>query len=113
MSPRTHQIKVRLDDEELARLDELRGDAERPVYLRQLLFEPPKRTEVAAHDEALAILSRLARDGRTSAAIALERALRHHPSRSLNRRPQGGSDDFDDELTRLLDPRYRRGHGQG
>jgi hypothetical protein len=114
MSAREHRITVRLDDEELARLDELRRDVERPVYLRQLLYEPPKRTEIAAHDESLAILSRLARDGRTSAAIALERALRHHPSRStLNRRPQGGTDDFDDELSRLLDPRYRRGHGQG
>jgi hypothetical protein len=31
---------------------------------------------VATHSEAMAILSRLARDGRTTAAIALERALR-------------------------------------
>ena len=113
MSAREHRLTVRLNDQEAARLDELRGDEERPVYLRRLPFEPPKRSEIAAHDESLAILSRLARDGRTSAANALERALRHHPSRSLNRRPRGGSDDFDDELTRLLDPRYRRGHGQG
>jgi hypothetical protein len=103
MSAREHRITVRLNDQEAARFDELRGDVERPVYLRQLLYGPPKRTEAARHDEALAILSRLARDGRTSAAIALERALRHHPGRNaLSRRPQGGTD-FDDELSRLLD----------
>ena len=76
MSPRKHQVKVRLNDQELARLDELRGDEERAVYLRRLLHEPPKGNEVATHSEALAILTRLARDGRTTAAIALERALR-------------------------------------
>jgi hypothetical protein len=76
MSPRTHQIKVRLNDQELARLDEMRGDEERATYLRRLLHEPPKGTEVATHTEALAILSRLARDGRTTAAIALEKTLR-------------------------------------
>ena len=76
MSPRTHQIKVRLNDQELARLDEVRGDEGRAVCMRRLLHEPPKGTEIATHGESLAILSRLARDGRTTAAIALERALR-------------------------------------
>ena len=76
MSPREHQIKVRLNAQELARLDEVRGDEERAVHLRRLLHEPPKGTDVATHTEALTILSRLARDGRTTAAIALERALR-------------------------------------
>jgi len=47
MSPRTHQIKVRLNDQEMARLDEMRGDEERATYLRRLLHEPPKGTEVA------------------------------------------------------------------
>ena len=44
--------------------------------MRRLLHEPPKGTEVATHTEALAILTRLARDGRTTAAIALEKTLR-------------------------------------
>jgi hypothetical protein len=42
MSAREHRITVRLNDQEAARLDELRGDEERPVYLRRLLYEPPK-----------------------------------------------------------------------
>jgi hypothetical protein len=76
MSPRTHDIRVRLNDQELTRLDEVRGDEERAVYLRRLLHEPPQGTEVATHGKALAVLTRLARDGRVTAAIALERALR-------------------------------------
>ena len=73
---RRHHIKVSLDDREVMRLDELRGDEERAVYLRRLLHEPPDGREVATRAEALAILTRLARDNRTTAAIALERALR-------------------------------------
>jgi hypothetical protein len=60
----------------VARLDELRGSEERAVHLRRLLQEPPDGSEVATHSEALAILTRLARDSRVTAAIALERALR-------------------------------------
>jgi hypothetical protein len=73
---RSHTVKVSLNDQEAARLDERRGDEERAVYLRRLLHEPPSGNEAATHGEALAILTRLARDGRTTAAIALERALR-------------------------------------
>jgi hypothetical protein len=73
---REHKVLVSLNDQEVARLDEVRGDEERAVYLRRLLHEPPLGNEVATHSEAMAILSRLARDGRTTAAIALERALR-------------------------------------
>jgi hypothetical protein len=76
MGNRRHHVKVSLSDQEVARLDEIRGDQERAVYLRRLLHEPPKGTEVATHTEALAILTRLARDGRTTAAIALEKTLR-------------------------------------
>jgi hypothetical protein len=76
MSNRSHHVKVSLNDQELARLDEVRGDEERAVHLRRLLHEPPDGSEVATHGESLAILSRLARDGKVSAAIALERALR-------------------------------------
>lgn len=76
MSARTHHIKVSLSDQEAARLDELRGDEERAVYLRRLLHEPPSGTEIATHGEAMAILSRLARDGKVVAAVALEKTLR-------------------------------------
>ena len=74
---RTNDIMVRLSDEELARLDELRpSDTARATYLPQLLQEPPSSDAVATRSEALGILTRLARDGRVTAAIALERALR-------------------------------------
>ena len=81
MNTREHAVKVSLNSEELARLDRARGSAERAVYLRTLLYEPPNITEIASHKEALAILSRLARAGGTAAAIALER-------NALSRRPQ-------------------------
>ena len=58
---RQHHIRVRLNDQEVARLDEIRGDEERAVYLRRLLHEPPSGNEVATGTEALAILTRLAR----------------------------------------------------
>ena len=92
MNTREHAVKVSLNSEELARLDRARGSAERAVYLRTLLYQPPDITEIASHKEALAILSGLARAGGTAAAIALERALRDHPR----------GNDFDDELSRLL-----------
>jgi hypothetical protein len=90
MCARKHAVKVSLNSEELARLDRARGSAERAVYLRTLLYEPPDISEIASHKEALAILSRLARAGGTAAAVALERALRDYP----------GGNDFDDEPSR-------------
>jgi|SRR5215207_9610265 len=91
---REHSIKVTFSDEELARLDELRAAGmSRPAFLRSLLREPPRNDEVATREEALSILTSLARDGRVSAAIALERALRAE---------DGGTDDSD-WLDRLLD----------
>lgn len=76
MGKRDNKVLVSLDAKELIRLDELRGAESRAAYLRQLLHEPPSGNEVATHGEALAILTRLARDGRTTAAIALEKTLR-------------------------------------
>jgi hypothetical protein len=93
MNTREHAVKVSLNSDELARLDQARGRVERAVYLRTLLYEPPDISEIATHAEALAILSNLARAGGTAAAVALERALRDHPE----------GNDFDDELSRLLD----------
>jgi hypothetical protein len=74
---REHSIKVTFNASELARLDELRPPGtSRPAFLRSLLREPPRDDEVATWEEALSILTSLARDGRVAAAIALERALR-------------------------------------
>jgi hypothetical protein len=74
---REPSLKVTFSDEELLRLDELRPPGtSRPAFVRSLLREPPRDDEVATRDEALGILTRLARDGRVAAAIALERALR-------------------------------------
>jgi hypothetical protein len=92
MSSRKHFVKVSLSDQEVARLDEFRGDEDRAVYMRRLLQAPPDGSEVATHSEALQILSRLARDGKVAAAIALERAVRVDP----------GSGGADGELARLL-----------
>ena len=90
---RRHEVMVRLNDDELVHLDELRPTVTaRAIYLRNLLREPPTDTDVADHKEALAILSALARGGKVGAAVALERALR----------AQTGEDPLDAELDRLL-----------
>ena len=91
---RQHIIKVTLTDGELARMDELRpSGTSRPAFVRSLIQEPPREDEVATRNEALGILTRLARDGRVAAAIALERALRN----------EGAGDG--DELDRILEGR--------
>jgi hypothetical protein len=91
VSNRKHHVKVSLNNQEIARLDEIRGDEERAVYLRRLLHEPPGN-EVATHTEAVALLARLARDGKVAAAVALERALRD----------DAGAQGPEGELERLL-----------
>jgi hypothetical protein len=90
-SRRQNDVLVRLSDAELARLDELRpAGTPRATFMRSLLQESPSADEIATRSEVLAILSRLARDGRVAAAIALERALRDEPAEP------------DDELERIL-----------
>jgi hypothetical protein len=76
MSARKNKVMVSLNDQEAARLDEIRGDEERAVHLRRLLHEPPSGNEVATRTEVLGILSRLARDNKVTAAIALAKELR-------------------------------------
>ena len=74
---RQHEVMVRLNDTELARLDENRPPGiARAVYLRNRLLEPPAREDIADRREVLALLSEQARAGKVAAAIALERALR-------------------------------------
>jgi hypothetical protein len=91
---REHEVKVRLDEDELALLDEMRNGVTRAACLRSLIHKPPEIADVASREESLALLTAMARDGKVSAAIALERALR-------------GADDADtdggDLLTRILD----------
>ena len=73
---RPHRVAVRLSDDELARLDELRPrGVPRATFVRQLLREPAPR-DVATHQEVLGVLTALARDSSVTAAVALERALR-------------------------------------
>jgi hypothetical protein len=62
MSRRMHYIKVSL---------------ERAVFLRGLLYEPPDGSDVCTHGE-----------GRTTAALGLEKALRG------NEQPLGALEDF-------------------
>ena len=85
------KVMVSLSEHEAAQLDERRGVEDRAVYCRRLLQEPYNASDVATHSEALGILTRLARDGKQGAAIALERALR----------ADGGMEP-DGELARLL-----------
>ena len=66
---------VVLSDAEVAVLDEHRGSAPRATYLRRV-HGPSKEEDVASRAEAMAILTRLARDGKQQAAVALARELR-------------------------------------
>ena len=88
---RENEIKLRLDDAELARLDELRGAVPRAAYVRSLLRGDPQGPDVASRVEALSILTGLARDGRVSAAIALVREL-----------PPDHGESFDDAFERII-----------
>jgi hypothetical protein len=76
MAKREYAIQVVLNDHEIAVLDGRRGTTPRARYLRQQLHGPPTSLDVASRSEALALLTELARDRRTQAVIALERALR-------------------------------------
>jgi hypothetical protein len=75
MGRRDNKVMVSLNGDELARLDEMRVGASRAVYLRTLLQEPLRFDGMPTHSEAVAILARMARDGKVAAAVALERAL--------------------------------------
>ena len=76
MSRRENKVEVMVNDEELAELDELRGGRPRAAFIRSLLRGIPENADVASRAEALSILTGLAREGRTTAAIALARELR-------------------------------------
>ena len=88
---RENEIKLRLNDAELARLDKLRGGVPRAAYVRSLLRGDPQGPDVASRAEALSILTGLARDGRVSAAIALVREL-----------PPDTGESFEDAFERII-----------
>jgi hypothetical protein len=90
---REHRIEVVLSDSELEQLDELRGGLARAVWLRQQIHKPPEVKDIASYDEALAILTAMARDGKVSAASDLEKALRSRADR-----PQSPSAELDQFL---------------
>jgi hypothetical protein len=75
---RDKKIEVRLNGDELARLEELRAGGSRAAAIRSLIrgvggvAAAPEPT----HDESLRVLAAMARDGKVAAAVALERALR-------------------------------------
>ena len=92
MATREHKIDVRLNEDELALVDEMRNGVSRAAYVRSLIRRPPEVGDVATKEEALAILSALARDGRTTAAIALVRELKG----------ESGGSDGGDLLDRLI-----------
>ena len=101
---RTHNVMVKLNDTELARLDEVRPpDVKRATFLRSLLQEPPSGDEVATRGEALGILTRLARDGRVTAAIALAKELRDDEAAPDQQLPSTGQVHFAYEVGVVVD----------
>jgi hypothetical protein len=98
MSAREHQVRVRFNDDELAQLDERRPDGlSRAQWLRELARGSAGTDEQPSRAQVIAVLWRQARDGKTQAAVALERALRPHTG--LRNEPL---DYDDDELEQLL-----------
>jgi hypothetical protein len=94
----TETITIRMSPEEIARVDEVRGEGvSRSAFVRELLRRAGPLDEAPSYAEALLLLARSARAGKVQAQVALERALR-----------QVGDDDGDDWLERLLD-----GHADG
>jgi hypothetical protein len=100
MSARKHQITVRFNADELARLDERRPDGlTRAQWLRELARGSAPAGETPSRQQVVAALWQMTKDGKVQAAVALERALRPHTA--LRNQPW---DDVDDgELERLLE----------
>ncbi len=93
MSGKTTTITIRLSSEEVARLDEVRGDGvSRSAFVRELLRRSAPVDDQPSYPEALRLLARSARAGKVQAQVALERALRG-----------ARVDDDGDWLARLLD----------
>jgi hypothetical protein len=95
---RSERIDVRMTRSELAKIDEFRGSATRPEFLRRLVRAagPLDAQEQPSHREAVRVLRERALGGNVSAAVAYERATRPTP-----RHPEAVGDD---ELEALLRP---------
>jgi hypothetical protein len=90
-------VRVRFNDDELARLDERRPDGlTRAQWLRELARGRVEAGETPSRNQVIAALWRMTKDGKVQAAVALERALRPH---TLRNEPP---DYDDDELEQLL-----------
>ena len=93
MSKRTQEVKVRLNADEMARLDEQRPNGlTRAQWLRELAKGPARAAETPSREQVIAVLWRMTQDGKVQAAVALERALRD----------RDGADQPEGELARLL-----------
>jgi hypothetical protein len=100
MSAREHQITVRFNADELARLDERRPDGlTRAQWLRELARGPAAGGETPSRDQVVAALWQMTKDGKVQAAVALERALRDRSG--LRNEPLDDGDD--DWLERFVE----------
>ena len=88
----TETITIRLSPEEVARVDEIRGEGvSRSAFVRELLRRAAPLDGAPSYPESLLLLARSARAGKVQAQVALERALRDEN----DVKPEG-------ELARLL-----------
>jgi Ribbon-helix-helix protein, copG family len=77
-------ITLRLSNQEVARLDELRGAGmSRSGFIRQLLRQSGPLEELPTRTEALRLLAESARAGKVAAQIALARELRDQAQRDI------------------------------
>jgi Arc/MetJ-type ribon-helix-helix transcriptional regulator len=73
----TETITIRLSPQEIARVDEMRGEGvSRSAFVRELLRRAGPLDEEPTYGEALVLLARSARGGKVQAQVALLRALR-------------------------------------
>jgi Ribbon-helix-helix protein, copG family len=73
----TETVTIRMSRDEIARVDELRGDGvSRSAFVRELLRRAGPLDDAPSYAEALTLLARSARGGKVQAQVALERALR-------------------------------------
>jgi hypothetical protein len=73
----TESISIRMSADEVAKLDELRGDGvSRSAFVRELLHRAGPLDGAPTHGESILLLARSARAGKVQAQVALERALR-------------------------------------
>ena len=71
------RIWIHMSADEVARLDEIRGEGvSRSAFVRELIRRAGPLDEEPSYHEALVLLAKSARAGKVQAQVALERALR-------------------------------------